>query len=83
MMTPSLDPQVENTSKEPGLACLAIHSCRVDTLSELRVSACFPPVVLTCDAPLPSAGSRWPRFPVFVSTMRALRLPAPACPSAY
>ena len=26
-------------------------------------------------APLPSAGSRWPRFPVFGSTMKALRLP--------
>ena len=26
-------------------------------------------------APLPSAGSRWPRFPGFDSTMKALRLP--------
>ena len=30
-----------------------------------------------------SSGSRWPRFPAFSGTIRALRLPAPACPSAH
>ena len=30
----------------------------------------------------PSVGSRWPRFPAFSGTIRALRLPALACPSA-
>ena len=29
------------------------------------------------------SGSRWPRFPAFHGTIRALRLPAPACPSAH
>ena len=31
----------------------------------------------TCDAPLPFGGSRWPQFPAFSGTIRALRLPAP------
>ena len=31
----------------------------------------------------PSSGSRWPRFPAFSSTIRALRLPALAWPSAH
>ena len=31
----------------------------------------------SCDAPLPSSGSRWPRFPAFAGTVRALRLPIP------
>ena len=34
-------------------------------------------MALPCDASLPSPGSRWPRFPVFRSTMKALRLPIP------
>ena len=29
------------------------------------------------DTPLPSSGSRWPRFPALLGTMRVLRLPAP------
>ena len=37
----------------------------------------------TSDAPLPSSGSRGPRFPAFTGTIKALRLPALACPSAY
>ena len=40
----------------------------------------FRPVSLpwpcSCDAPLPSVGSRRSRFPALISTMRALRLPA-------
>ena len=32
--------------------------------------------VCTCDAPLPSSGSRWPRFPAFSGTIGVLRLPA-------
>ena len=39
--------------------------------------------VCASDAPLPSGGSRWPRFPAFKGTIRTLRLPAPACPSAH
>ncbi len=51
---------------------------------ELRVSSNVSHQWLcTGDAPLPSSGSRWPRFPAFSGTIRALRLPALACPSAY
>ncbi len=39
--------------------------------------------VCASDAPLPSGGSRWPRFPAFTGTVRTLRPPAPACPSAH
>ena len=49
-----------------------VHVCRAQ--GPLR---CFPSAGLTCNAPLPSTGSRWPRFPAFDGTMRALRLPAP------
>jgi hypothetical protein len=35
----------------------------------------------TRDAPLPSAGSRWARFPGVSGTMKALRLPAPHAPT--
>src|SRR6516162_1134906 len=37
----------------------------------------------TRDASLPSAGSRRARFPVFIGTMKALRLPARANPIPY
>src|SRR5215469_4349194 len=37
----------------------------------------------TRDASLPSAGSRRARFPVFIGTMKALRLPARANPVPY
>ena len=36
-----------------------------------------------CDAPLSSGGSRRTRFPAFTGPIRALRLPAPARPSAH
>ena len=66
------------------LACSAIHCCFVYVLVELRVSSSVSHQWLcTGDAPLPSSGSRWPRFPAFSGTIRALRLPAPAWPSAY
>ena len=53
-------------------------------LVELRVSSSVSHQwVCAGDAPLPSSRSRWPRFPAFSGTIRALRLPAPACPSAY
>ena len=46
-----------------------IHCCFVYVLVELRVSSSVSHQWLcTGDAPLPSSGSRWPRFPVFVST---------------
>ena len=51
---------------------------------ELRVSSHVSHQWLcTDDAPLPSSGSRWPRFPAFPGTIRALRLPALAWPSAH
>ena len=51
---------------------------------ELRVSSSVSHQWLcTDDAPLPSSGSRWPRFPAFSGTIRALRLPALAWPSAH
>ena len=53
-------------------------------LVELRVSSSVSHQWLcTGDAPLPSSGSRWPRFPAFSGTIKALRLPAPAWPSAH
>ena len=75
----TLAPQVEAF-----LACSAIHCCFVYVLVELRVSSSVSHQWFCADdAPLPSSGSRWPRFPAFSGTIRALRLPAPACPSAY
>ena len=66
------------------LACLAVHCCFVYVFMELRVSSSVSHQwFCTGDAPLPSSGSRWPRFPAFSGTIRALRLPALACPSAY
>ena len=65
-------------------ACSAIHCCFVNVLVELRVSSSVSHQWLcTGDAPLPFSGSRWPRFPAFSGTIRALRLPALAYPSAY
>ena len=73
-----------NTRSGCSLACSAIHCCFVYVLVELRVSSSVSHQwVCTGDAPLPSSGSRWPRFPAFGGTIRALRLPAPAWPSAY
>ena len=44
---------------------------------ELRVSSSVSHQWLCSgDASLASAGSRWPRFPAFVGTIKALRLPA-------
>ena len=66
------------------LACSAIHCCFVYVLVELRVSSSVSHQwVCSGDAPLPSSGSRWPRFPAFGGTIRTLRLPALAWPSAY
>ena len=65
-------------------ACSAIHCCFVYVSVELRVSSSVSHQWLcTSDAPLSSSGSRWPRFPAFNGTIRALRLPSPACPSAH
>ena len=44
--------------------------------SELKFPSRFPSMACSCDARLPSDGSRWPRFPAVLSTMQALRLPA-------
>ena len=53
-------------------------------LVELRVSSSVSHQWLcTGDAPLPFSGSRLPRFPAFSGTIRALRRPGLACPSAY
>ena len=66
------------------LACSAVHCCFVYVLVELRVSySVSHHWVCTGDSPLPSIGSRWPRFPAFSGIIRALRLPASAWPSAY
>ena len=65
-------------------ACSAIHCCFVYVFMELRVSSSVSHQWFCAgDAPLPSSGSRWPRFPAFSGTIKALRLPALACPSAY
>ena len=73
-----------NTRSGCSLACSAIHCCFVYVLVELRVSSSVSHQWLcTGDAPLPSSGSRWPRFPAFSGTIKALRLPAPAWPSAH
>jgi hypothetical protein len=73
-----------NTRSGCSLACSAIHCCFVYVLVELRVSSSVSHQwVCSGDAPLPSSGSRWPRFPAFSGTIKALRLPALACPSAY
>ena len=73
-----------NTLCGCSLACSAIHCCFVNVVMELRVSSSVSHQWLcTGDAPLPSSGSRWPRFPAFPGTIRALRLPALAWPSAH
>ena len=58
-------------------ASLAIRSCFVDTLSGFKAPSVFlkSDSVLRCS--LPSAGSTRAPFPNVVSTIRALRLPAP------
>ena len=67
-----------NTRSGCFLACSAIHCCFVYVFVELRVSSSVSHRwVCTNDAPLPSSGSRWPRFPAFTGTIEALRLPAP------
>ena len=67
-----------NTRSGCFLACSAIHCCFVYVFVELRVSSSGSHQwVCTNDAPLPSSGSRWPRFPAFTGTIKALRLPAP------
>ena len=59
-------------------ACSAIHCCFVYVFVELRVSSIVSHQwVCPCDAPLSSSRSRWPRFPAYSGTIRALRLPAP------
>ena len=77
-------------SREASIQCLmnsekcCSHCCLVYVLVELRVSSSVSHQwVCSGDAPLPSSGSRWARFPAFSGTIRALRLPAPAWPSAY
>ena len=79
------DPQVEERPRSGcSLACSAIHCCFVYVFLELSVSSIVSHQwFCTGDAPLPSGGSRWPRFPAFKGTIRTLRLPAPACPSAH
>ena len=60
------------------LASSAILCCVVYVFVELSVSSNVSHQwVCTSDAPLPSSGSRWPRFPAFTGTIKALRLPAP------
>ena len=58
-------------------ASVAIRARCVDTIPKLGVFSCFPPPALPRDAPLPSGGSRRPRFPAFSGTISALRLPVP------
>ena len=54
----------------------AIHCCFVDVVVELKVSSIVSRQWYCAhDIPLPSFGSRWPRFPAVISTMRMLRLP--------
>ena len=69
------DPQAPRTTVAlaPVWLSAAVALTRV---VELRVSSRVSRQRLRSrGAPLPSAGSRWPRFPVFGSTMKALRLP--------
>ena len=69
------DPQAPRTmvALAPVWLSAAVALTRV---MELRVSSRVSRQRLrTRGAPLPSAGFRWPRFPVFGSTMKALRLP--------
>ena len=69
------DPQAPRTTVAlaPVWLSAAVTLTRV---VELRVSSRVSRQRLRSrGAPLPSAGSRWPRFPVFGSTMKALRLP--------
>ena len=67
-----------NTRSGCFLACSAIHCCFVYVFVELSVSSSVSHQwVCPSDAPLPSSGSRWPRFPAFTGTIKALRLPAP------
>ena len=79
-----LSPLIRRSRNDRSLAWSAIQSCFVYVLVELRVSSNVSHRwVCSGDAPLPFSGSRWPRFPAFSGTIRALRLPALACPSAY
>ena len=57
------------------LPCSAIHFRFVVTLRSSESPCVSLQWVCTCDAPLPSFGSRRPRFPAVISTMRALRPP--------
>jgi len=73
-----------NTRSGCSLACSAIHCRFVYTFIGLRVpSVVSRQWVWFHDTPLSSFGSRWTQFPAIIGTMRVLRLPAPACPSAY
>ena len=77
------DPQMPGTTAPRRLAWLSAAV----TLTRSDGVQCLPRVsrqrIRSRGAPLPSDGSRWPRFPAFSGTIRALRLPALACPSAY
>ena len=69
------DPQTPRTTVAQASVWLSA-AVALTRVMELRVSSRVSRQrVRSRGAPLPSAGSRWPRFPVFVSTMKALRLP--------
>ena len=57
------------------LPCSAIHFRFVVTLRSSESPRVSLQWVCTCGAHLPSVGSRRPRFPAVISTMRALRPP--------
>lgn len=66
------------------LASSAIHCRFVDRFAGSSVPSRVARQWLSSrDAFLPSAGSRWARFPGVSSTMKALRLPAPHDPDAH
>ena len=69
------DPRAPRTTVAPAPVWLSA-AVALTQVMELRVSSRVSRQRLRSrGAPLPSAGSRWPRFPVFNSTMKALRLP--------
>ena len=69
------DPRAPRTTVAPAPVWLSA-AVALTQVMELRVSSRVSRQRFRSrGAPLPSAGSRWPRFPVFVSSMKALRLP--------
>lgn len=70
----------ENARSRFALAISAIHWRFVDRFVGRRVPSRFPSMVLFRGAALPSRGSRRARFPTFLGTTTALRLPVRAFP---